>query len=422
LIVPMKGGMFVPKKLLATATAEDLRLNDPSLETFREYLANSNITRLTSGAYGITYIVELQDSNAVRQPFLNLTVGKSYKSPAKKLLVKICTIDDPRVEEKTWEVSEKMGIRPSKLTDINTEINIQTDVYLKTMHYLQPLCPGIVFTAVTLRGKTAETGVLRYFPDIPQNGSGTSLDDAYNNSVFFGIIVMELASHYKTMHKIDNDDRFTKHDKALTKLKCFYALISLALETGYAHGDHHFANIMFNTNDHSYFFESPGRPLLIDFGRSSKIPPVEMKKFRSLCESGQYLDAIVLLCVEPTANPFVADTRFKSFYGWACLTYGKMPMPKSSLAINDDIRKIFEMREKQMNLNVEIMEKLHKKSDVYPLLPLSNAIKNELYNGILPADKPKTKTIKVTMRSQKTKTRRTRTKHSSKRSSHSKSA
>lgn len=398
-----QGGMFIP--------SQD---SSKSYKTVLEYLANSKITRLTKGTYGITYIAELHESSVIRHPFLKLTVGKLYKTPVKKLLVKVCVIEDPNIEESayprkdtTWNVAQQMNIEPLPIDEITEEINIQTDIYLKTMQNLQPICPGIVYSSFIDR---SDNGPLNYFQDIPKNNADPRTDDSHISKVGFGIIVMELASDYVTMfdYKRSNNPNDAA-DFFDAKLKCLFALIQLALDTGYTHGDHHFANIMYNKKDSKYFHGTRGRILLIDFGRSTKIPSSDMKTFKSMCDSKQYLQALEILCLPPVANDYIADPRYaEKYYGWACCSYGGLLKTNERYVaiINESIEKLFELREEQLNMNAEIMEKLHAKKNMYPLLPLSNRLKNQLYNGILPADKPKNKTMRTKMRSTKTKTKR----------------
>jgi hypothetical protein len=396
------GGMFIP--------SQD---SSKSYKTVLEYLANSKITTLTKGAYGLTYVAELHETSVIKKPFLNLTVGKLYKTPVKKLLVKVCVIEDPTVVESlfprqdtTWKVAQKMNILPLPIDEITEEINIQTDIYLKTMQNLQPICPGIVYSSFIDR---SEYGPLNYFREIPKNNTNPETDDR-QSKVGFGIIVMELASDYVTMFEYKRSTNVNEvADFFDAKLKCLFALIQLALKTGYTHGDHHFANIMYNKKDSKYFHGTKGRILLIDFGRSTKIPSSEMKSFRILCDSKQYLQALELLCINPVANDYIADPKYaEKYYGWACGSYGGLMKTNERYvaSINESIEKLFEQREAQLNLNAAAMETLHAKKTIYPLLPLSNQLKNQLYNGILPADKPKNKTMRTKMRSTKTKTKR----------------
>jgi len=398
-----RGGMFIP--------SQD---SSKSYKTVLEYLAKSKITRLTKGAYGLTYIAELHESSVIKNPFLKLTVGKMYKTPVKKLLVKVCVIEDPYIEETivprndtTWNVAQQMNIQPLPMDEITEEINIQTDIYLKTMQNLQPICPGIVYSNFIER---SDNGPLNYFEDIPKNNTDPRTDDNQMSKVGFGIIVMELASDYVTMfeYKRSNNPNDAA-DFFDAKLKCLYTLIQLALETGYTHGDHHFANIMYNKKDSKYFHGTKGRILLIDYGRSTKIPSSEMKTFKNMCDSKQYLQALEMLCLNPVANDYIADPRYaEKYYGWACGSYGGLMKTNERYvaSINESIDTLFEQREEQLNLNTATMEKLHAKKNMYPLLPLSNTLKNQLYNGILPADKPKNKTMRTKMRSTKTKTKR----------------
>lgn len=384
-----RGGMFIPSQ-------EKSKL----LNTLQKYLTNSKITKMGKGSYGITYVAKLNNAAVISDPFLNLNVGESYKTPVTNLLIKLCIIDgnpdnddDTFRDDSTWDVYKKMKIIPVPETEFINEINIQTDVYLKTMQYLQPLCPGIVYADILTRNEN-KSNILNFFPEIPQKFSTFRQKDE-EMKVGFGIVVMELASNYLRffdfIHYADDDDDDDDEpdiDVEDIEQKCRFALIKLALDTGYSHGDHHPGNIMYNNDDTSYFDGRPGRPLLIDFGRSTKIPPTQMNEFKNLCQNKQYFQALDLLCQNPTANSYIADpTHAEQFYGWACGTYGdKVKSPYTDAEIkdmNEEMAQLFMYREEQIDKNVKIMEKLHAENNKYPLLPLSNRAKNQLYNGIL---------------------------------------
>ena len=89
----------------------------------------------------------------------------------------------------------------------------------------------------------------------------------------------------------------------------------------------------------------------------------------------------------PVANEYVADPKYsQSLYGWGC----GIPNDNQTMTIdlitelNKEITNLFQARERQIDINISIMNQLHDQEPVkYPLLPLSNAEKNKLFSGLI---------------------------------------
>ena len=392
-------------------------------ETILQYFRFSTISQLSSGSFGITYLSELlthqvnltstpDSSKPSIEPFLTIDVGEKFKTPVTSLVIKVCLLN-PTINRNGKQISnngyyyfddngnrfdeysddaiylQEIEIAPVSAQSFDDEINIQTDIYLKTMKYLQPLCPGITYSTKIVQDNNNELLNLLNIPKPP-----ASCIKKYQ----YGIIVMSVANGVTAVNKTNTTNQ-TENKRVISM--CLFALIELALETGYTHGDHHFGNIMFDPNNTEYFKGGTGRVLLIDFGRTTKIPPKQMATFTSLCASKKYTDALMLLCSEPVANPIIVDTQYADlYYGWACGNYnGRYGSGGFGAGTNDTIARLFANRELAINDNVEIMNRLHEsKPDIYPLLPLSNAIKNQLYNGVITGGKRKTRKMRHKLR------------------------
>jgi hypothetical protein len=260
-----------------------------------------------------------------------------------------------------------------------------------------------------------------------------------NPNVNLGIIGMELVEEASTLFQVEKDiiqykkDLLSnffgnlqyqdKIDKDIQEINnklanlnniCRYALLKLALDTEYSQNDFHKSNIMI-MNDPSYF-HSPGyenRPVLIDFGRAVKIPPNTMKEIRKLVEDFNYSEALKKLCDSNFAHDTIHNiANAKKYYGWVCGDYNMsdtnyddyinkmtkvykkntkheimkhIPKPKALLFLDIMyINKLFSLRENAIDINISIMNKLHDETpNKYPLLPVSNQIKNSLYNGMI---------------------------------------
>jgi hypothetical protein len=74
---------------------------------------------------------------------------------------------------------------------------------------------------------------------------------------------------------------------------------------------------------------------------------------------------------------------------------------------NEQIDKLFELRETAIDENVDAMKVLHdSEPNVYPLLPVANQLKNQLYNGMIGGRRRKRNNNKKTKRRQTNKNKK----------------
>ncbi len=369
------GGIYVP--------SQDNKILKENINWF---IDNSKLVRITSGAFGVVYSVTLNEGTKQEKPFLSLNF-ESYKQPVTTLLMKMCVVfDDTKSEAEaeeyndlTEEAQEKFKINSVSKTEFIVEINTQTDIYLKTIEYLQPICPAIVYAGIY--GDVKNSLDLKLLNRLGFKPSLTS-------SPTIGCIFMEFAegymNGYKFYHKLADVNM-----RRNTYYLLMYMLLQLSLKTGYTHGDHHLGNFMININntDNTYIEGIEGRPLIIDFGRTTKIPPTEMAEIKRLCSEHNYNDALQMLCKPPVANEYVADPEYsKTFYGWGCGIPNDNQMMTTYVIkeLNDNLTQLFQLREQQIDINISKMNQLHEQEpDKYPLLPLSNAEKNKLFGGLI---------------------------------------
>jgi hypothetical protein len=405
------------------------------------YLQNSKIEHFSSGTYGIIKKSTLLDeptststSNPTPNYFLSLNADvdvvknkrskhfthvEQYKKPIKTLIIKICLIDMDDEDEAypnniamkpyfmndpTFEDDKK---QPKLMNCVNekvfkNEVNVQTDIYLKTMKFAQPICPAIIHSEIitdtrtkkTTRTINPEDAQILQLLEIPIFDMKEPLS--------YGLIFMEFIDGYDTFENFKIPSSKTKKSFTIILL---WTLIQLTLETGYSHGDHHFNNILI-TNKYpkgGYFDGNAIRILLIDFGRASKVPLKQLHIFKTLCQNKKYTDALMLLSSRYknefgknvyTTNEYVSNyAEHRNIYGWAFGSYGgkltdkehknKLFVNKHTENTNELIHNIFALREIAINKNVITMRRLHLINPmVYPLLPLSNSVKNKLFNGI----------------------------------------
>ena len=335
------------------------------------------------------------------------------------------------------------------------EINIQTEIFLKTITYLDPLCPGVVYGNVIddmidsikfigeLRhGSTSTTNevltelqkVFGYLYELCNNKEATRkiIRDSINsikgtksdaeltqedlnnlNLVYYmaqilinesskfniglGIIAMEFVDHrYITFGKLYHDilrngsykDEVLNYEN-MARLK----LIDLALQTGYSQCDFHPNNIMIAPTLAGYYQGYEGRVMLIDFGYAKKIPPEQLAEIKDSYKNQDYMNCIKIIFdlgrMDGSKNIFV---DYLYLFGWIPNLYDivkNKPNENTQEMLNTLNKKIDSLiiaQEQAIDNRIKIFEDLHeqfKGEGIYPLLPLSNQIKNSLFEGMI---------------------------------------
>jgi len=483
-----KGGIILPSKNKMENS-----------NTLRNYLMNSDITYLSKGSYGLTlstylvvkppptsnwkvykdmssgkhFYIDENDLGSTRHldipdelsgnpeyiPFKNyyrrMAPDETFGAPVYNLVIKLCLIS----ENTNATVENIFGgkLHSVKEDDFQKEINIQTDIFLKTMQYLQPIAPAIVYASIF-----DDKNLIKFLLTIisKQSGNDINLQQALGALNFkltmdptckLGIIAMETAFG-DTLGAVEK--QYIKEPDVIKILSNItrYTLLKLALETEYNHNDFHKYNIIMipNTN---YFDQKmfSAQAIILDYGRADKIPPEIMKKIREAVQEKKYTKALSYLCDKSYAYPCISQIKHASRYGWICgdynltdadydivisnlvaeanglirkynadpSTFPKKPLadetyirkliPKPnaiSESSNDMIAELFEDREKMLDKLAQQMKELHDKSpNRYPLLPISNQLKNEVYNGMFGGKRNKktrhrrnknSKTLKIT--------------------------
>jgi hypothetical protein len=396
-----------------------------SKEIFMYYLENAEAIKLISaGSYGYAFLLTLPD-NIINDPtnkhmlYRKMTPNKTYGEPVNMLVVKFQFIYE--------HVSNPRLKIPVKLADIQNEINVQTDITFKTLNYLQPICPSIVCAIVS----TDITSKLRLCHLLFSKAIGITSTEKQiiEKEVMIygvGLIAMELVYNSFTLHHYLESPNVNKLNKIKALNIARYTMLKLALDTEYNHGDFHKGNILIQLNG-DYFKRMNGNPVklsasIIDFGRTKKIHPEIMNKIRECVRNKEYRKALGYLCSPEGSNKYISNVKYSwNNFGWLCGNYNLdvnndvqiqdyinkmntlhgepkyavMGLEKTKKFIKEQILEfgsdidvqidqLFKMREVAIDDLVKTMSSLHdSEPDKYPLLPVSNSLKNSLYNGMI---------------------------------------
>jgi len=347
-----------------------LYINANNKDAFSNFMANSIPNFKTSGLTGMAY--EFTLNPGINSDYLSLDVS-NYGTPVRKLLVKISFILPLETTMSFIHKGEQRDIKTIYRDNFNDEINIQTDVYLKTMQYLQPLCPAIVYAdIVDLNSPIIRNLLFKLPPEIKNQLSQYP-------GIQIGLIGMELMEPSENMFYVLQDH--TYYISYLSKM--LFALIELVVKTGYNHGDFHSGNFLFETHVNNYFKGKVGRVVVIDFGFTEKLPNNIYQTIKTLYKSKKYTDILTLLCDIPRKDGF--DMNTWPNYLTTCLkakptflnTRINFIVDKNT--INQKIDELYISRELAINDLVSSFKPKH--------LPLSNSDKKNMYTGFI-IDKP----------------------------------
>jgi hypothetical protein len=389
-----------------------------SKKIFTFYLNNIyKITILSYGTYGIVLLLLLPnniDTTNEDNFYKQMTPNENYGKIVKSLIIKIQFINN-NLEVKLGNY-KFIGTTEEQ---IQNEINIQTDIFFKTFNYMQPLCPSIIYAEIIkdFSEKMNILNLLRKAENLPFPVENNII---YNDNI--SIIVMEMINKStplvnfihdieENINRINNyiiniqnelnemNTDYTSEQVSIAmknisiekrKIQIVenisrYSLLKLAIDTGYNHSDFHKGNILIQYDD-TYFKNINKSPILLDFGRTQKLDIGTLNIIKQMVSQKNYIGALTELC--KPFNSSLQHTKIvnDSYFDWVCGDYEGLGDRKKKLdiSINTRIDELFKLRELAIDENIQKMNKLHdSEPNKYPLLPLSNSIKNNLYNGMI---------------------------------------
>jgi len=374
-----------------------LKYSGKTEDIFDDFLNNAiKIEYIANGANGIIYKLTVPEDYDSGYTFID---PNYYGKHVREIALKVCIL------------------RQSDMNSFKSEVNIQTTIFRKSIGYLQPLCPAILFSKI-LRDKEKKRLILRMLKidsgiknhKLPYSDSELDIDgEIFKNKGFLlGVIAMEYESGYLRLKDFITSSKIPKEVKIKYINYALYLLLEVALETGYSHADFHIANIMIHRKM-DYFGKNTGRPLILDFGYSRKISESTMKKIRDSVAKGDYITGLKWLCgVKRSDDSSVTREAWSSYYGWVCRDWdlinnkeSAMSVGKTMIHVGDNMEysvpknivysdkyklaKLFKLREKYKEQLVAKFNKLNKESHInYPTLPISsNIIKERTYIGLV---------------------------------------
>lgn len=375
-------------------------LKMPAKEAFYQFINNSQVELLTDqSSFGI--ILKLTLNQGVDSPYEMFSASR-YREPVTCLLVKLVALGPPPLKHNEDEEQPEWFYKNGKTKRIDLEetfqkeVNIQTDIFFKTMKYLEPLCPAPVFSNI-LKNKNEAINFLRMletktsqdYPITIQILQILQKRITSEDIPWLGILGMEIAQGYMTLFdnyskcKTNEDIYFYEWYEQMGKLQ----ILNLALKTGYSQNDFHRSNLLVNPNYKGLYKGFDGKVIIIDFGFAAKIDPNSLREIKDLYNQKKFQEALNVF-KSFNRSDGLSISEYPDYYGWIynedeSAYTSKLPKRKNEY-YNAILNKLILKEDAAIDDRIKFFDEKHKENpDLYPLLPLSNAIKNQFFQGMI---------------------------------------
>ena len=392
-------------------------------EAFGFFLSHCrSIDLLSTGSSGIVFLATL--SSEVESPYMHMELT-NYGTPITQVLIKVGCVHGKKNEYKLPYIIEekKKKMYSVSKNDFMREVNIQAHLVRQTMHYLDPICPSIVYATCLQRE--------HYLVDLLLRNRADTLLDSINDcpEIKIGMIIMEYIEHSAllsmtlknppplgeaasatathtvaangeaeangeveaeslAMASADSEpsssstthlpspppfSKDTQTDYYIAAAA--YVVLQMANLTGYTHGDFHAYNLLIQPSNANYFMSLPFRVTLIDFGLVNRIPDTKLLTLQEYIASHKYTDALKLLCKVRRLDG-ESLLSYPAHYGYLCGTYNavnKTNVTDFPPTMNSIIKKLFDTRNGMITHNVMTynMSTIRRRDDMPESLPAS---------------------------------------------------
>ncbi len=394
---------------------------EEAINFFIENCSKINWLRETANsASGVIFECILKEG--VVSPY-EMIRSTDFKSPVKKILIKFVGIRSEvpsEYDDYEWVVPFKTVSPPLAVKNLEKEetfereINIQTDIFLKTISYLNPLCPAPIYASI----KKDKANAIEFMSKlkIPDAHTRDSEFKSYSNATnrliteiikkitdgsipYLGILGMEIADGYETFYDLYSRDSMRDNIRTYENMIRLKNL-ELALKTGYSQGDFHTGNMLVNPSVSGYYSGITGNAMIIDFGYANKIPSEKLQEIKQLVSENKFAEALKIFntLVRSDNRPLGENPEV---YGWLSYNYDNKENKPIELVNPEEIEaenvKLLALKQAEETATDERIAFYNSDShsgerDKYPLLPLSNAVKNSLFEGMLSGGKRRRKT------------------------------
>lgn len=362
----------------------------PTGKEFEEFLRHaSSVERLAQGSFGVTLKITYDPNAPVVSPF-KLLDPAAFGQPATVLVAKFCLVENGGAT--TFLASQK-DIQGISKKDFAEEVNLQTEIYQKTMRYGAPLCPAVVHAEV-LDNNSPIPQLLadKMDPTVYNDTLEDLFDIVAQMDGGAGMIVMEMAVGYTTWFRYEDAARKMDAAKAeAARPDVYAALLQLTHFTGYSQGDFHRSNVMVKPDP---LFAGHFTVLILDYGLAIKLTYEQKRRFEELYQAKNYLDALKFYC-NPLRRKDHLDLLPHEVYRPVCVPEQNKTFTDAA-TFNASVQAAIDRLTDHEERNIQLMEQhvvnwnSGNNNGVKPeRLPLANRFRNQLFSGVdvpLPAD------------------------------------
>jgi hypothetical protein len=390
-----------------------------SEKAFDTFLQNSEVKLLTDqSSFGI--ILQLTLNKEIDSPY-EMFGPQHFQEPVKRLLVKLVALGPIKEAGEEWPYLDGRSKQIDTEATFQKEVNIQTNIFFKTMNDLEPLCPAPVYANVFKK----EMEITDFFKTLMEKARNqpvafralSKMKKSFEEEYFswLGVLGMEIATGYLPLFDFYNkvldppDIDYYEWTEQMAKLQ----ILNLALKTGYSQNDFHRGNLLVNPNYEGFYKGLPGKVLIIDFGLASKLTPENIKEIKNDYNQGEFQQALKIFKSLKRSDD-LEISHYPAYYGWL---YGEDDLKqwrklskRSDDYYNSIIGRLIKKEDVATEERTRLFDEKHKEDPArYPYLPLSNQIKNRFYQGILKEEgtkeggkyKPSKKSLKKKTRKNK---------------------
>jgi hypothetical protein len=171
-------------------------------------------------------------------------------------------------------------------------------------------------------------------------------------------------------------------------------ILNLALKTGYSQNDFHRSNLLVNPNYEGFYKDLKGKVLIIDFGLASKLNSDILNRIRENYQKGNYSEALKTFETLKRSDDLIIK-EYPTYYGWIynnaeSFTKREKLQRRSDSEYDEIIHELLEKEEEATDDRIKYFDEKHEvEPDKYPLLHLSNVIKNSFFQGMITGGKKK---------------------------------
>jgi hypothetical protein len=301
-------------------------INGEPENAFNEFIEESNVKLLTDqSSFGVIFEAKLNYEFKDKDDFIYKD-STSFKEDKiiNKILIKIVALRRDTNNINYWEY----GFNNQKYKFSNTisefinEVQIQQDVYIKTLRYLEPICPAIIHIDIPIKRNLIRT-LIKKTDDEQTKNILKKIEESVNID-FIGLIVMEIADGYKPLYDFIYNNNYNFDIKENYKCMAKLQLFKMAKYAGYLHNDFHADNILLNRNYEGIYDGIKGKVLLIDFGFSTSIYNNDkinyLNNYLSNNNYQEFFDYVYYNLKRPDGTKF---TDRKDLYQWIIKPYNE---------------------------------------------------------------------------------------------------